>query len=353
MDFLFPYHKQIDTSTGIVQTKFLNETEKLISSGKNLVYISPPKTGKRTIINCIINHFNKQSNCYCLEINLLHYFSRKKFLEKYKEIFISINESLNKHALLPLQLDYEKLTGSNILNLPEMISKAHEVKIIIFLHEFHNILSFDNCDDFLYEFEKGIIQHKSVQYFFSGSMINKMKYIFEEQKFFFNFVSILKVPYPSKDECFRYLDNKFMLVGKEIKRELTDLIFEICGGHPWYIMQLASNCHSITPGYVTVQIVYDSMERLLNIHDIRFKEIISNLTYNQFNLILGVLAHTKKFSSSETIKKFNLNSSAQIARSRDALLKKEIISFNSNNEAYIIDPLFEYWLRKHYLSDNK
>ena len=56
----------------------------------------------------------------------------------------------------------------------------------------------------------------------------------------------------------------------------------------------------------------------------------------------------RKFSGAETMEHYRFNSSAGIARSRDALQKKEVLTFDGEENARIVDPLFEYWLRNYY-----
>ena len=46
--------------------------------------------------------------------------------------------------------------------------------------------------------------------------------------------------------------------------------------------------------------------------------------------------------------KYGFNSSANVRRIKDALKKKEIITFDEKDEPVILDPLFEYWLTKYY-----
>jgi hypothetical protein len=48
------------------------------------------------------------------------------------------------------------------------------------------------------------------------------------------------------------------------------------------------------------------------------------------------------------IEKYGLNSSANVRRVKDALKKKEVITFNEKDEPVVLDPLFEYWVGKHY-----
>jgi hypothetical protein len=55
-----------------------------------------------------------------------------------------------------------------------------------------------------------------------------------------------------------------------------------------------------------------------------------------------------KFSASDVIEKYHLNSSANVRRVKDALKKKEVLTFNEKDEPVILDPLFEYWIRNRY-----
>ena len=56
----------------------------------------------------------------------------------------------------------------------------------------------------------------------------------------------------------------------------------------------------------------------------------------------------QKPSSAEMVERYRLNSSANVKRVREALVKKEIITFNEKEEPLIMDPLFEYWVTKYY-----
>ena len=62
----------------------------------------------------------------------------------------------------------------------------------------------------------------------------------------------------------------------------------------------------------------------------------------------AILDGVVKFSASEIIDKYSLNSSANVRRVKDALKKKEVITFNEKDEPVILDPLFEYWITKYF-----
>ena len=80
---------------------------------------------------------------------------------------------------------------------------------------------------------------------------------------------------------------------------------------------------------------------------------MSDLTTFQVSFLRAVVDGHLKFSTAEVIKKYSLNSSANVRRLKDALMKKEILTFEGQDERpVILDPLFEYWLKNHYFNTN-
>ena len=91
-----------------------------------------------------------------------------------------------------------------------------------------------------------------------------------------------------------------------------------------------------------------ALKALLSIHEPRFMAIVDDLTDHQLSLLRAVLDGVTKFSASDVIEKYGLNSSANVRRVKDALKKKEVLTFNEKDEPVVLDPLFEYWVGKHY-----
>ena len=92
----------------------------------------------------------------------------------------------------------------------------------------------------------------------------------------------------------------------------------------------------------------DALKSLTSIHSPRFMAMVDSLTEHQIKFLRAVLDGITRFSSTDVIEKYRLNSSANVKRVKDALMKKEILTFNENDEPVILDPLFEYWVRKYY-----
>ena len=92
---------------------------------------------------------------------------------------------------------------------------------------------------------------------------------------------------------------------------------------------------------------------MTSIHEPGFRRIMDDLTAFQERLLRAVLDGVVKFSTTEVIEKYALNSSANVKRLKDALMKKEVITFNDKDEPEVMDPLFEYWLRRNYFKMEK
>ena len=92
----------------------------------------------------------------------------------------------------------------------------------------------------------------------------------------------------------------------------------------------------------------DAMDALISIHEPAFIAVTRDLTTFQLRLLKALVCGHTRFSSALTIETYGLNSSANVRRLKDALCRKEIISFDEKGDAWIIDPLFEYWIKDRY-----
>jgi len=91
------------------------------------------------------------------------------------------------------------------------------------------------------------------------------------------------------------------------------------------------------------------LEDLLDQNNILFQSETENLSAYQMNFLKAIVdgIHTK-FSSKEVISKYNLGTSANIVRLKNALLQKELIETNGK-EIVLADPVFGVWFKKEML----
>ena len=183
---------------------------------------------------------------------------------------------------------------------------------------------------------------------FSGSMINAMKLIFEEKRYFYRQVNHLPLPQIDDRDAIEHIVRGFRASGKVIERDMALGACRLFRSQMWYLNQFFSVCDSMSKGFINEAILVDALNAILSVHEPRFNVLVNDLTDHQLSLLRAVLDGVVKFSASDVIERYRLNSSANVRRVKDALKKKEIITFNEKDEPVVIDPLFEYWVRKYY-----
>jgi hypothetical protein len=196
--------------------------------------------------------------------------------------------------------------------------------------------------------ERDRMKPASASFIMSGSQVNAMKYIFEEKKFFYRQVEKINMGVVDDREIIEYIVKGFMVSGKVIERDLVLGACKLFRGDMWYMNHFTAICDTMSRGYINEGILMDALRTIISIHEPRFYSIVNDLTDHQLSLLLAILDGVTRFSASDVIEKYRLNSSANVRRVKDALKKKEVITFNEKDEPVILDPLFEYWVSNHY-----
>jgi hypothetical protein len=77
--------------------------------------------------------------------------------------------------------------------------------------------------------------------------------------------------------------------------------------------------------------------------------ITSRLTRYQISFIKAILDNNNQLCSSETMKKYGFNSSANVKRLKDAVQKKELLT-QEGDQWLFLDPIFKRWLKEIYFN---
>ena len=181
-----------------------------------------------------------------------------------------------------------------------------------------------------------------------GSQVNAMKLIFEEKKWFWRLVNHVGMQNVEDREIIEHVVKGFASGGKVIERELILGACKLFRSDMWRINHFFSICDSMSKGYINEAILVEALKAMIALHEPHFRWVINDLTDHQLSLVRATLDGVKRFSASDVIEKYSLNSSANVRRVKDALKKKEVLTFDENDEPVILDPLMEYWLNKYY-----
>ncbi len=328
----FIYHKEVADKNYLSREEQEQNLIQALQKGENICLYSYPKYGFTSLINKCLT---KLDSYIRIELNILDCREDRDFYSKLiKELSPYFSE------------DYNTIQKESSLDFCLKLSEKTDKKILIIINEFQNILYWENLRDFIAKFEE--ILHNSntnTHFIVTGSKCNAMKEIFEVQRYFYKLFNIIKLEEAKEERIIDYIIRGFSVGGKVIEK---DLLYPICQSlryNLWYINQFCSITDSLSKGFIYENIVKEAFERLLQIHSPSFINIISNITTYQLRLLIAISNGYQKFSTKEVIEKYQLNSSANVKRLKDALVKKEIISFDNNDVVYFIDPLFEYWFK--------
>ena len=377
MDKPFVYDKYV-TGKSIVGRKMdCNILGNLLEAGEHVVMYEPPKSGKMSVIQQTLFNLRAKGNQFVVvHVNMLNVRTIEDFLVKYgTSVIRSMYSTAEEYrrvvsdylAGTHFVFDYDRFSSFEevvslnwepdaadieaMFRLPYSVASEKNIPVFIILEEFQNIMNDKDYEDVLKVMEKVLAEKaKSVSFMFTGSMVNAMKYIFAERKFFYRQVEHLPLQKVDDAEITEHIVRGFMIGGKVVERELVVGACELFRGQMWYLNHFTSICDNLTKGYINEGILLQALKTLISIHEPRFISIVNDLTDHQLSLLRAVLDGVVKFSASDVIEKYKLNSSANVRRVKDALKKKEVLTFNEKDEPVILDPLFEYWVGKHYFN---
>ena len=347
----------------------------LLENKEHVVMYEPPKSGKMSVIQQTLYNMREAAKQFMvIHVNMFNVRTLEDFLVKFgtaviRPLFSTAAEYsavIDKYLpdthfvfdkdrfavadeVVSMNWEADMNDVEAMFRFPFKLAAERGVPFHIILEEFQNIMNDKDFDDALKAMERVLAEKdKSVSYIFTGSRVNAMKYIFAEKKYFYRQVEYLPLQKVDDSEITEHIVRGFMIGGKVVQRELIMGACNLFRGQMWYLNHFTSICDNLTKGYINEGILMQALKTLISIHEPRFISIVDDLTDHQLSLLRAVLDGVTKFSASDVIEKYGLNSSANVRRVKDALKKKEVIAFNEKDEPVVLDPLFEYWVGKHY-----
>ncbi len=376
MESPFEYNKFVTGSAFIGRTKEVGILCNLLRERNNILMYGQAKTGKKSLIYNSLDKLRQESyNFVTCNINLFNIRCVEAMMLKYtnavlscfaipvadwsgllKKYLPSAPYTLDElyHAKLKFTYTTKQLLTDaqieEILHLPENLTREYDIHMIIYFEQFQDILLFDDPGRTFVLMEKVWKSFSNTTFIITGERINGMNSIFEEKKYFYRFAEKISLA-PIDEKIFTdFIIKGFLKAGKIAHPELASQIYKIVEGDPWYAQHLASICFDLTKGYLNEKIFDQAVWCLINLHDFQFHSIAYGLSKHQLRFLKAVLEGVTKFSSADILDKYNLNSSANVNRLKEALTKKEIITFNENKEAVFMDPLLKLWFVKYFFA---
>ena len=235
-----------------------------------------------------------------------------------------------------------------ILDLPQTVAQAREVQLIICIDEFQNIGFFSEPLGFQKRLRAHWQRQPQVSYCLYGSKRHMLLNVFTSPSMpFYKFgdLMFLEKIQPAAWESF--IVGRFAATGKVISPELAREIALSVENHPYYVQQLSQVCWLRTSRSMSREILVQSLESLILQLSLLFQNLTENLSNPQVSFLRALLNEESRLSSAETISRYSLGSSANVARLRQALIHKEIIDQTTGTLEFL-DPVYKLWLKRIY-----
>ena len=384
MDSPFLYNKYVTGQRFIGRKEDCTILGNLLSQSENVVIWEPYGTGKKSIVHQVLTKMRVSGMRFTTgDITALDIRHSEVFIKRLGAAVIRLAASTpdeyaavvakylagthfvfdreafsSSDTILSTNWDLDRDDFKAVLRLPYSIAADRREKMFMIVDEFQNLDLAEDGED-LFKLMEGAIDearlsgNKFFSYIFLGSQYNAMQDIFVKRHFFYRRVERLKLSKVDERAIVEHIIKGFLASGKVVDRDLVSGACRLFRCNLFYINHFTSICDSLSKGYIMEPVLLEALETIISIHRGRFIATMNDLTTFQVSLLKAIIDGYTKFSTAEVIRKYSLNSSANVRRLKDALMKKEILTFVGDDEKPLIfDPLFEYWLRNTYFKRN-
>lgn len=342
-----------------------------LTHGINTILISPRRWGKTSLVKKVIADINRPDikpvfidifQCKS-EYEFYHAFASavikqtssrldewvetaKYFLSNISPRFSFGSDPMNDFSL-SFEWNPQDDTETDILQLPEKIAQKKDVHLVICLDEFQQIADFSDTLKFQKKLRSAWQHQQNVTYCMFGSKKHLMENIFNDKGMpFYKFGDMMFLKKIPTEEWVPFICAKFQETGKIISPELASKICEATEDLSSYVQHLAWVVWYKTDKVVTNKDITAAIDDLLEQNKVFYQREVEQLSELQLNF-LRALANgvTTGFSRKDVIKKYRLESSANVQSVKKALLKKDLINVDGQ-EISFNDSLFKQWLKR-------
>ncbi|MBN1789113.1 MAG: ATP-binding protein [Bacteroidales bacterium] len=353
------------------------ETKRLVSnfnSSVNTILISPRRWGKSSLVLKAANTVKEKNRRirFCF-IDLNNVRTEEQFYQqlatevlkasstkietilgnakKFMGRFIpNITFSPDQISDITLSLDWKEVRKSpdDILGMAEKIGEAGNIQLIICIDEFQNISEFENPYDFQKKLRAHWQLHRYVSYCLYGSKRHMMMNVFTSPSMpFYKFGDIFFLEKILLNDWITFIQKRFSDTKKAIETSEAALIAELAECHPYYVQQLAQQAWLRSDKVCINANVYEAFEDLVLQLSMLFQALVDGLSNSQVNLLNAIICDELQLSSQKVLKEYQLGTSANVVKIKNALINSEIIDILGDHITFN-DPLYRYWLKKYY-----
>ena len=378
IDTAFPYAQYVTGKNFVGRRADVTLLGNLLGQGENVLLSEPPKSGKTSLVQQALFSMRMSGKVFTVgQFSALNIRTPEAFLLRLGNTILRMVASspmeyaaltekflggthfvfdpanyTDEDKILSLNWELEQADVQAMLRFPYALAQDRGARLILIIDEFQSLNRLEDPDVILRPLDACMREMKGNGNLFSwvicGSGVNAMRAIFQSSQLFYRQLERVTLSPVDEREMADHVHKGFLAAGKVVEKELLQGACRLFRGHLWYINHFAAICDHMSKGYIVEQALVEALGMLVSLHEPRFNAVMADLTTHQVSFLRAVVDGVTRFSAADVIRKYGLNSSANVKRVKDALMKKEVLVFDENDNPHIIDPLFEYWIRKYY-----
>ncbi len=342
-----------------------SETKILISNinnQSNTAFFAQRRIGKTALIQHVF-YLLKKKKISTIYIDIYASQNLKDFTNQLANSIYKVfpeNKSIGKRfwetiKLLRPVISTDEITGAPQLSLditqakqfentiPQLLHflDAQDVKTVIAIDEFQQILDYPekNVEALL---RTTIQRLKNVSFIFCGSNQKMMHHIFNSAKRpFYASTKNINLQKINAALYARFIKQQFEKQKFKISDNHIELILELTDCHTYYTQRLCHEIFSKGVKAIKTETILQSMNQLLTDNEGIYFQYRNLITPSQWNLLKAIaIEHTiEQPYAQKFIHKHNLGTSANVKRSLEALIEKEMIYYNAG----VAKPYYEVY----------
>ncbi|MCF0196780.1 MAG: ATP-binding protein [Bacteroidaceae bacterium] len=371
MENPFVFGKAVEGAYFTDRREDAKRLEANLTHGINTILISPRRWGKTSLVKKVIGGLNRQD----FKVVFIDVFQCKSEYDFYQRFATSVIKqtsskveewvemakgflanispkfSFGSDPMNDFSLSFEWNprvdTAESILALPEQIAIKMNVKMIVCLDEFQQVADIQDCVGFQKKM-RSVWQHQQhATYCMFGSKKHLMENIFSEKSMpFYKFGDMMFLKKISTEDWVPFICEKFSESGKSITEQQAARICELTENLSSYVQHLAWLVWFKAEATVRDEDVDGAIEILLEQNSVFFQREVEQMKESQLNFLRAMTDGVSSgFSRKDVIKKYRLESSANVQSVKKALIKKDLI-YQEGDELFFDDPLLKLWLKR-------
>ena len=343
-----------------------------LTHGLNTILISPRRWGKTSLVKKVLQEIDRPDiktvfvdifQCKS-EYEFYHAFTTavikqtsnkldewvemaKTFLTNISPKFSFGSDPMNDFSL-SFEWNPKDETEMDILQLPERIAQKKNVRLVVCLDEFQQVADFNDSLKFQRKL-RTVWQHQQhVTFCMFGSKKHLMENIFNDKSMpFYKFGDMMFLKKIPTEEWIPFVCRKFRETGKNISPKQVSWICEATECLSSYVQHLSWLVWYKSGNVVEDKDVSSAINDLLEQNKVFFQREVEQLSELQLNFLRALAdGVTTGFSRKEIVRRYRLESSANIQSIKKALQKKDIIEIDGKNVCFN-DSLFKLWMKSY------